>query len=325
MSTRCERIQDFNSSPDAFLGSVFVVPGHLEATYVFLVCRAAFYVTVLFPERRVGTELAVEDTDGNAVFLALYHFPGLFQATQDVLDAILPIGQLLVIREPWMKSPAVGFGHSMIRVDSPSDVILLSGDEPLARSAVWSTPVPRPPHAEATASALKAIGTAYFKKRLFIPAARTWSLGIQREPKSAELRLNRAQAYIFLEWYHAALNDALYVLDLESSSALATKALYRAARAEYGLSRYHEALYRFQTIGQDDAREWETKCRLRIRETEDGDYRWIDMFREGQALVPQLDVAPYTGPIQVELVAGRGGGRGVIASRDVQTGELLVW
>ena len=49
------------------------------------------------------------------------------------------------------------------------------------------------------------------------------------------------------------------------------------------------------------------------------------MFHEGQALVPRLDVASYTGPIQVESLAGRGGGRGVIASRDIQAGDLLVY
>lgn len=279
----------------------------------------------MFSERKVGTELAVEDTDGNAVFLALYHFPGLFQATQEALDVFLPLGQILAIREPWMKLPAAGYGHSMIRVDSPSDVIFLCGDEPLARSAVWATPVPRLPHIEATVSELKSLGTEYFKKKLLIPAARIWSLGIRRNPKSAELRLNRAQAYISLGWYHAALSDALHVLESFSTSTLATKAAYRAARAEYGLSRYHEALGRFQVIEEDIARDWETKCRCRIGETENGEYRWVDTFHEGQALVPRLDVASYTGPIQVESLAGRGGGRGVIASRDIQAGDLLVY
>lgn len=307
------------------LGSLPPLPGHFEASYVFLhAVPKTLQVIIMFAERKVGTELAVEDVDGNAVFLSLYHFPGLFQATQTVLDAFLPLGQILVIREPWMKLPAAGFGHSMIRVDSPSDVIFLHGDEAVARSAVWPNPVPRPPHAEATTLELKALGTAYFKQKLLIPAARIWSLGIRRDPTYAELRLNRAQAYISLEWYRAALDDALHALESLSTSNLATKAAYRAARAEYGLSRYHAALGRFQVIEDDAAREWETKCHRRIQETEDGEYRWIDMFQEGQALVPRLDVASYTGPIKVELVAGRGGGRGVFASRDIQTGELLV-
>jgi tetratricopeptide (TPR) repeat protein len=223
-----------------------------------------------------------------------------------------------------MKLPAVGFGHSMIRVDSPSDVIFLSGDEAVARSVVWPNPVPRPPHAEATTSELKALGTAYFKKGLLIPAARIWSLGIRRDPKYTELRLNRAQAYISLEWYNAALDDALHALESSSTSNLATKAAYRAARAEYGLSCYPAALGRFQVIEDDSAREWETRCRRRIQETQDGEYRWTDMFQEGQALVPRLDVASYTGPIKVELVEGRGGGHGVVASQGYTNPELLV-
>ena len=133
-------------------------------------------------------------------------------------------------------------------------------------------PVPRLPRIEATVSELKSLGPAYYKKKLLIPAAKIWS-GYSAGPKSAELRPNRAQACISLKWYHAALNDALHVLEPFSTSTLATKAAYRAARAEYGLSRYYEALGRFQVIGEDIARDWETKYRCRIGETDNGEYR----------------------------------------------------
>lgn len=274
-------------------------------------------------DRKIGTELLVEDTTGSAIFLAIYNFPGLFQATQGRLDAFLPLGQLLLIREPWTKQPATGDGHSMIRIDSPSDVLFLSGTESVARNASWRATLPRVPYAQDSALTLKAQGTTYYKAKLFLPAARLWTLAIQKDASLPEPYLNRSQAYISLGWYEAALRDAHYFLDTFPESALVLKAVYRAASAEYGLGDYHSALRRFETI-KEIAGEWEDACRKRIREAEEGEYDWAQMFRMGQQKFPRLDVASYTGPISVQPIPGRGGGRGVLSVRDVRTGEILV-
>jgi len=284
----------------------------------YLLCRV-----LTRPDRKIGTELLVEDTAGGAIFLALYNFPGLFQATQDTLDAFLPLGQLLVIREPWMKQPAAGAGHSMLRVDSPSDVIFLSGTESLVRNASWNATLPRVPYTQDSALTLKARGTTYFKAKLFLPAARLWTLAIQKDALLPEPYLNRAQAYIALGWYEAALRDAQYFLDTFPSSALVSKAVYRVASAEYGLGYYRSALKRFETI-KDIVGEWEDKCRKRIREAEEAKYDWAQMFLMGQRKFPRLDVASFTGPISVQPIPGRGGGRGVLSTRDVTAGEILI-
>lgn len=225
-----------------------------------------------------------------------------------------------------MKQPAAGDTNSMIRVDSPTDVSFLTGAERIARNAVWNFPIPRVPYMGDSPTRLKAIGTDYFKAKMFIPAARTWTLAIQKAATSPELYLNRAQAYISLEWYSAALRDAVTVLELEldTLSNFAPKAAFRAARAEYGLGRYDDALSRFRTVGNSAARDWEDKCRRRTAEVERGEYNWVEVFSSGQRAVPTLDVASHIGPISVQAIPGRGGGRGVVGTRDLKTGDLLV-
>jgi hypothetical protein len=66
------------------------------------------------------------------------------------------------------------------------------------------------------------------------------------------------------------------------------------------------------------------KCRLRIQEREKGSYDWIQLFRQGSMPSARPDVADYLGPVKVSNLEHRGGGRGIIATRDIKPGELLV-
>lgn len=104
-----------------------------------------------------------------------------------------------------------------------------------------------------------------------------------------ELYSDRAQAYITLEWYGAALRDAVTVLETHPGSNLTSKVMYRAARAEYGLGRYGEALARFQLVEDAVARDWEVSCCHRILEVEEGEYDWTEIFRSSQGPTPSLD------------------------------------
>lgn len=92
--------------------------------------------------RKTGAEVI----GGDAVHLTLNNFPGLFQASDNLVNTYFPLGQPLLIREPWMKKTAGTLASSIIRVDSPTDVVLLSRNESVARDVVWCTPIPRPPY-----------------------------------------------------------------------------------------------------------------------------------------------------------------------------------
>ncbi|KIM83617.1 hypothetical protein PILCRDRAFT_431027 [Piloderma croceum F 1598] len=288
-----------------------------------LICR-----TIFKPVRRVAVELSIEDTNGDVVLLTLYNLPGLFLANHEVLEAHFPIGTVLAIREPWMKFPSAGSQqNSIIRVDSPSDILILEPSNPIIQDIRWKTTPTIYRHKFTTAEEWKGQGNKYFEGGLFVPAALAWSRGLELNPSLHALRLNRSQAYIKLEWFSAALADAVHVLEAGTSVVSnTTKASYRAASAEYGLERYGDALARLDTLDEDDAISvLKARCRGRIHETRTGDYEWITMFHAGQLTVPHLDVAQFVNPaVNVAVIPTRGGGRGIRSMRDIKTGDLLV-
>jgi hypothetical protein len=279
--------------------------------------------------RRVAIELSIEDPNGDVVLLTLYNFPGLFLANHKVLEAHFPVGTVLAIREPWMKFPsASSHQHSIIRVDSPSDILILEPSNPIIQDTRWKTAPTIYRHRFTTAEEWKVQGNKYFEGGLFVPAALAWSRGLYLNPSLLALRLNRSQACIKLEWFSAALADAVHILCAGGSVASnTTKALYRAASAEYGLERYGDALARLEMLDKNDnaISMLKSRCHQRIRETRTGDYAWITMFRAGQLKVPHLDVAQFVNPaVDVAVIPTRGGGRGIRSTHDIKTGELLV-
>jgi hypothetical protein len=278
--------------------------------------------------RRVAVELSVEDPNGDIILLTLYNFPGLFLANAKVLDAHFPIGTVMAIREPWMKIPSTGsYQNTIIRVDSPSDVVILEPSNPVLRGVRWQTTPIVYRHAFESAEQWKGCGNQHFKDGLFVPAALAWSRGLEFDPSLHALRLNRSQAYLKLEWFAAALVDALHVLSApEKLASTAKKASYRAASAEYGLGRYGDALTRLDLLDEDvDIKSLKSRCRQRAKEATTGEYAWMDMFRAGQHAVPHLDVAEFVDPaVGVAATPARGGGRGIQSMRDIKAGELLV-
>jgi hypothetical protein len=273
-------------------------------------------------------QLKVEDPNGDVILVSLYNFPGLFLADLKVLQAHFPIGTVMAIREPWMKmSAASSHPSDFIRVDSPSDIVILEPSHPTLHAIQWKTSPVVYRHTLATALQWKDLGTKFFKDGLFIPAALAWSRGIDNDPSMHTLRLNRSQAYIRLEWFSAALVDATHVLSaVESLPQIEKKASYRAACAEYGLQRYSDALARLKPLEEDrEVKSLKSRCHQRLLEATKGQYDWLRMFKDGQASVPRLDVAEFVhSAIAVSAVPNRGGGRGIVATHHIRTGDLLV-
>lgn len=281
----------------------------------------------------VAVELSIEDTNGDVLLLAVYNMPGLLQASLKAVDSYFPVGTVLAIREPWMKLAGGGrSGNTMIRVDSPSDVIIIHSSHSMLSGIKWKTQLPVSVVAARTGDQWKAIGDRYYKastkeENLLVQAAIAWSQGLKEDPSMHVLYLNRAQAYLRLEWFSAALADALHVLSHPNSlPSMLLKARYRAACAEYGLERYAAALSRLEGLpGEPSSLEYKKRCRARMNENTTGQYSWIDMFRAGQVDVPALDVANYVAAtIMVASIPNRGGGRGIKAVRDIKAGEFLV-
>ena len=141
------------------------------------------------------------------------------------------------------------------------------------------------------------------------------------------LLLNRCYARISLQAFDAALADAKAVLDLSPGNE---KALFRAARAVYGLRRWKESeqylvalkqLYPNNTAADSDLK----RCRERFEE-ENGRYDFAGMMEEALAKLPSpdMDRATYVGPIDIRQCAIESHGRGLFTTKDVNAGELLL-
>lgn len=285
-------------------------------------------LSYLLAARDISVILGVEDEKGTPSLLTIDNHPGLFRAHCTAIDAIFPSQTVMAIREPHMreffdsnvKSPT-------IKVDSPTDVILLGPSHPLLANTKWAN--------WATADALKAKGDAFYRDRHYLAAIHAWSHAIEMDPTSCSLLLNRCQAYLRLEWHDAALRDATYVLQLRGTPAFEAckgaedKGDYRAAVALYGLGRYDTALERFTALRSrlktTEVNQWIARCRARKRECTDGIYDWQSIFNQyNDEKNPKVDAAEFVGPIEVCAVRNRGGGRGVRAKADVRAGDILV-
>ncbi|KIO27491.1 hypothetical protein M407DRAFT_73166 [Tulasnella calospora MUT 4182] len=302
---------------------------HIRKTHQgkYLLCRIA-----TFPLRVFSIHIPIEDVYGDVCLLELYNYPGTIGASSELVEALFPVGSILAIREPTLKSAARG-GDPILRVDCPSNVIWLEPDDKKLVGVKWKTGdhVPNSPRMPSTEEGWKKQGNGHYQNGRHIPAAVSYSRGLKRFPASSVLRLNRAMAYLQLQYYGAALWDCEAVLEhKELPNSLKSKALYRAAQALYGTGNWDEAELRFTAMAAEYPAEatgcqiWIQKCRDRRSEATEGKYNWVTAYKAAQAKPCKMDLADFTGPVKVVSLPSRGGGRGVVAKRDIKFGELLV-
>lgn len=141
------------------------------------------------------------------------------------------------------------------------------------------------------------------------------------------IKRNRSLAYLKTGQYDAALSDTGYP---EMGTGDVEKAQFRAAEALYNLARFPEiiplleALLRLSPDNKEAASLLE-RARKRCHEQATGEYDFFQLQIEARTTtmtMPILDVATYTGPVEVK--ASEGKGRGVFATRAVKLGELLL-
>ncbi|RPD66941.1 hypothetical protein L227DRAFT_515885 [Lentinus tigrinus ALCF2SS1-6] len=291
----------------------------------YLLCR------IVAPcSRMVAIQSMIEDVDGVAYDLSIYNFPSTFDCTLGHLDALFPVGTILAIREPTFKAPMQG-DRPLVRVDSPTDICFVVPGSPLLDGVTWRTgaTVPRSPTLPTTLDAWQQHGNNYFKASQWFLAAFAYSQGLAIQPDAAVLFLNRAEAYLRMNYYSGALCDAQRVLSTEGTpDAHVGKAVFRLAKAHYGRGEYaasQQSFVQWKNAHTDDsaADTWIERCRARQTEQSTGHYDWPSLFRTAKQKI-RLDVADYTGAVEIRTMAQRGGGRGVVATKDVQAGDLLM-
>ncbi|KAH9947158.1 hypothetical protein B0H21DRAFT_739825 [Amylocystis lapponica] len=292
----------------------------------YLLCR---FITPCV--RMSAVQAVAEDLEGSAFSLSMYNFPGSLGCSADYLDALFPVGTIIAIREPTFKTATQG-PYPIVRVDSPTDIVFVESHNQILNISHWSTgphilmSLPFP----TTTEGWKARGNAFFKAAQWLPAALAYSYGIALDKDAIVLYLNRSEAYLRLKFYSGALADVQRVLSAPGiSDAFRGKALAREGKAEYARGNYQDAERKFDAwcqIHPDDKEipAWIIRCQQRTRESRTGEYDWARLFKLSLTDPHLDDVADYQGPIEVRQVQGRGGGRGVVATRDIKVGELLL-
>ena len=275
--------------------------------------------------RLVATMMGVEDVEGNVARLSFYNYPTLFYAKQGDLDALLPLGTILLIREPTYKM-SLSAPTAFIRVDSPSDVVFLEKDDPVLRDIQWkyhlSTPL-----TPSSVEGWRARGVSEFKENRLLQAAVCFANALKLDTKSQILFLNRAEVYLRLGWYFSALHDTKEAIRLGpiTDDLLRRKAVMRSIRANYGLCRYEEVVRIANENPNDtDCKGWLKRAKSRIVEKTTGNYDWFALITEGKDVNARPEVAEYCGPVIVKERVGEPGVMGVFVTRDVEIGELLV-
>ncbi|KAG8931579.1 hypothetical protein FRC02_002507 [Tulasnella sp. 418] len=230
-----------------------------------------------------------------------------------------------------LKIPSSG-GNPMIRVDSPSDIVFVSDGDPILDGIRWQSgsTLPKVQRRPTTLEKWKALGDQQFREKQFLGAVLSYTEGIKLDATNTALLHNRAMAYLRLEFFSRALNDCRSALQLSGiTDQDSVKALYRAGRALYGLGDWTGAKACFEDAlkvneAEKESRTWSAKCDARVREQETGDYEVVGIYRRSKSEGVRVDVADFVGNIEVASMKSRGGGRGVVATRELKAGELLV-
>ncbi|KAF8580587.1 hypothetical protein K439DRAFT_1393632 [Ramaria rubella] len=292
----------------------------------YLLCRI-----IIPPTRLIAIEAAIEDPEGDVRLLCLYNFPSMIDAGPEDIDAIFPVGTIIAVREPYLKTSLHG-ENCFIRVDSPSDTYFPDPGSEMLRGITWryGSTIPGAPRCPVTASGWKEVGNKHFKASRWLAAAVAYTRGLNLDPSVIVLQANRAEVYLRLQYFSAALSDAETVIgSSHASNEIRYKAVFRAGKASYLQENFEKAIYYFQTAlgyntNDNDAKAWLRRAHARDAERQSGQYDWKKIFLDSQRTHAALDVANYIGPIGVVALPSRGGGRGIIATRNVEIGELLM-
>ncbi|KAJ3157087.1 hypothetical protein HDU89_002497 [Geranomyces variabilis] len=279
--------------------------------------RVLIVKTVCEASRLTGVQTVVVDENGAAERLGVYNFPATVAATE-----ICPENAVFAIKEPYLKQSADG--GVTIRVDHPSDLVVLDKDSPLI-PLQWKSEIP-----QKSALDLKAQGNLAFKNADWIRAEKCYTAALQANTNgdaqlTHTLYRNRSGARIRLGRFELARSDALLSVlqpvDADEGEVAQgnLKAYFRAGRASYELGEYSKAK-EFYTMARKirfddkDALAEALRAERRLREEASGSLNFATMHRE--LLDNQrLDHASF---LRNTTVSECEHGRGLFAAADVR-------
>jgi hypothetical protein len=233
-------------------------------------------------------------------------------------EHILPVHSILLIKEPYLKG--INF-LSDIRVDSPSDLIVLSDLDrahpawPLLGSVPtkWLHAI----HPPETLEQLHRLGNASFANKEYGPAVRFYTRELNSracvEPEERKRALaNRAAAFLRMGSYSRACEDACRAAELgKSGTRLDEKVYFRMGEALYAMRQYERASRAFRTCLElngkcEEAAARVERCERRIAEARTGMYDVMHVIELARnRFEPRMDLADFVSS-DVDVVAING-------------------
>ncbi|KAK7959153.1 uncharacterized protein PG986_004007 [Apiospora aurea] len=276
---------------------------------------------VLTPPDRMNAAMAiVEDQEGTAVLLQLYHVP---EVSVVPTEHILYKDRVCVLKEPFFKGTTDG--TYSLRVDHVNDIIWLAPDDEHV-PAKWRRQQIAAPNESLEA---RMRGNKAVQNNNWAEAQRLYSTAVSSAATLEEARLahlNRSLANLNLGRFEDALSDAMKGVQDEKPNE-SEKALFREARALYRMERYRDCMQKLVVLATEFPDNQAAKVELdraqaRLREQLKGLYPFRRMYKEAQAGIPIIDCATFTGPVEVRPSPGRG--RGLFTTTAVAAGDLLM-
>ncbi|KAL1851368.1 hypothetical protein Daus18300_012549 [Diaporthe australafricana] len=267
---------------------------------------------------------AIEDENGDADLVAIYHIPRSVS-----IGKVLSKGAIIAVKEPYYKFTTNAGPH--IRIDHPSDLVFLNSDDNLVPSSF--APVSKD---DSTPEAMKENGNAAFKQRDWKAAVDCYSAALALKHDNQDLRRalhrNRSQARINLGHYEPALQDAIAAIASgdalsEETKSQNLKSLYRAGRAAYELGEFIMAKTFFGRALKYSPKDQSALAELRrtherLEEQRTGKFDFTAMLESVSKGRKFLDHASFLSNAKVAPAGHRG--RGLFATTNVAPGDVIM-
>ena len=271
----------------------------------------------------VKEEGSTDDDDGER--LETYLHSGLY----DGLD-LLEAGDVFHVKEPWFTLN--DHAESTVRIDHPSDLVLVEGDIFVADPQVETSA------SSPTTLARECIEKARLaaRKRAWVEAYTCYTRALRHVAAAAccdlagQIRLDRAYLAMQLGRFDGAREDALgsltHIKDGAKQRGDDSKRYSRAGVAAYNLGDFEEAERCFVESRRlsPSARMELQLCnvRKRLKEQKTGSYDCNHIRAALSKSSPRTDAASYFARTTVRSSPGRG--RGLFATCDVKIGDMVL-
>ncbi|KAH8661654.1 hypothetical protein BGZ60DRAFT_530604 [Tricladium varicosporioides] len=275
-------------------------------------------MTITPPYEHSETITIIQEESGNVAVLVL----GFQDDSGSKSRPTLPENSTVAIKEPYVQLNQDS--DYVIRVDHPSDIAVLRGDDPAVSMIMQFVAEKK----EITPLEWKNAGDKAYLEKQYASAIECYTQAIDGQSTNESFRKDayrkRAFANLIAERFESAKNDALSSCSGATSDS---KAYYTAGRASYELRNYAESKEYFEKSLELCPRDSKTRkdynrSLARIEEQDNGNYDFTKMILSLSNDHVSLDHADFTKNTEVKMTEHAG--RGLFASRDIGAGEIVL-